>query len=266
MSKPIQKRFISTAVVSTPGQRNALHACIKGAAAFALALLAGTAAANMTVYPMALSVGGDGTASSQIRVYSKSPEIQYVKVSVKKVLAPATEHEREEPVANWDGEGIVVSPQKFALAAGGSRAVRLVNLSTPESEVLYRVYFEPTTAPQDADGAAPDKVEGELSVTLVWGVLVRALPKQLRPAFAVPAPGTHLHNTGNVRISLLELGRCRAGAAQAQDDCEWQKVNKNVYPAQQFALPAAQADQRLRVKYQVEGKQDIQYQDVDALL
>jgi hypothetical protein len=208
-----------------------------------------------------MSIGGDGKAASQIRVFSKSPETQYVKVSVKKVLAPATEQEREEVVTNWEGEGIVVSPQKFALAAGGSRAVRLVNLSVPESEVLYRVYFEPTSAPQEVQEETPAKAAtGDVSVALVWGVLVHALPKVAQPALVLPAPGTNLHNTGNVRIGVREVAHCQADVAQ--EACQWQTVNRNVYPGQRLALPIAQTPQPLRVKYQVEGKQhDIQIQE-----
>ena len=48
--------------------------------------------ANMSVYPMELNVDSSGTA--QIRVASKSDDIQFIRVRQKKILNPGTPQEK----------------------------------------------------------------------------------------------------------------------------------------------------------------------------
>jgi len=51
---------------------------------------------------------------------SKSDATQYVKAIAKRVIDPATDHEREEASMNSGDDAIVISPAKFALPAGGT--------------------------------------------------------------------------------------------------------------------------------------------------
>lgn len=214
------------------------------------ALSAGAAQANVTVYPMTTSVGGDAGTATVINVSSKSAETQYVQVAVKRVTAPATPEEREEDVANWKGKGIVVSPAKFALPAGASRAVRVVGLAAPTNEEVYRVYFEPVAAPTDEAPVAEGKTSGSLSMSIVWGALVRALPAESKPALS--RAGNSIENTGNRRIGIVSVAPCAGGDA----NCKSQEINRSLYPGAKLALPADTKGKPVSVKFKIEGAKD----------
>lgn len=219
--------------------------------------------ANITVSPMIATVGGKHNKPVVIEVASQSPDTSYVKVSVKRVLHPATPQEREELSANWDDKGLIASPQRFALTPGASRAVRLVNLSVPDEEEVYRVYFEPVPAPSDEHASPTEKTSatGSLRMNIVWGVLVRALPAVARPAIQRAQTGDALQNTGNQRISIAELGHC---TGHNHEPCQWQVINRNVYPGGTFALPKESVSRPVRVKFRVDDGHEVQTQDFHA--
>lgn len=224
-------------------------------------LAAGSASANMTIYPMSIDIGAHGEAASTIQVYSKSDETQFVKVTVKRVLQPATPQEHEEEITNWEAAGLVVSPPKFALPAGGSRAVRVVGMTAPASEEVYRVYFERVPLPSGESEPKESAVaETSLSVNLIWGVLVRMVPAKPQVALERSGP-SRLRNTGNIRVHLVKVGRC-TGSDDAS--CQWQTLDKNIYPGIDLDLPGAPHGGFLRVKYQVDSTPDIQSKDLAA--
>ena len=228
---------------------------------FTASMMVGTASANMTVSPMKMSVGGESNAPGVIRVFSKSEETQYIKVYVKRVLDPAMPDEREEDAVAWNGKELVVSPAKFALPAGASRAVRVINFAPPEKEEVYRVYFEGVDAPQDDDssGNAGDR-GAKVSVNVVWGALVRARPAKAAPDFK--RVGNMLHNTGNTRIAVSVWGKC---TGPSDDVCAWQPIEKSVFPGGTLALPAEASTGPIRLKFQVDGVRGTQVKDLSAL-
>ncbi|AIP64594.1 fimbrial protein TcfA [Burkholderia thailandensis] len=223
-------------------------------AAIAMAITSSVASANMTVYPMAVSIGAGGGSSAQLRIYSKSEATQYVKAIAKRVIDPATDHEREEASMNSGDDAIVISPAKFALPAGGTRLVRVIPLGAPKKEVLYRVYLQPVAAPSDEDSAATDDVAGKVDFSLVWAPLVRVLPKTLVPDFNV-SKGV-LANTGNVRIGLIEAGACQS--EQDAASCQWTKFDRSVYPGQDFTLEGLHSAPYVRIRYRVGGMTEVQ--------
>nr|WP_290371019.1 fimbrial protein [Burkholderia diffusa] len=214
----------------------------------------------MLVYPMAASIGAGKGAAAELRIYSKSDTTQYVRAIAKRVIDPATDHEREETAMNSGDDAIVISPAKFALPAGGTRLVRVIPLSVPQKELLYRVYLQPVAAPSDDAPAAKSNVSGKINFSLVWAPLVRVLPKTAVPAFDV-SDGT-LTNTGNVRIAALDAGACQF----EKDDstCQWTKYERSVYPDQQFRLDGLHAAPYVRIRYRVEGIADVQQKVVHA--
>ena len=147
-------------------------------AALSMSFFAEMTQANMSVYPMELNVDSSGTA--QIRVASKSDDIQFIRVRQKKILNPGTPQEKEVEMAAWKDGGVVVTPEKFALAAGALRIVRLVSLTPPEKESTWRVYFEGVKQP---DSILPVQSSGtpasaKLGVNVIWGALVHLAPEK----------------------------------------------------------------------------------------
>ncbi|MDR0242392.1 MAG: cable pilus chaperone CblB [Burkholderia sp.] len=231
-----------------------LRTCRMSLAAITMSFVSSIASANMLVYPMAASIGAGKESAAELRIYSKSDATQYVRAIAKRVIDPATDHEREEASMNSGDDAIVISPAKFALPAGGTRLVRVIPLGVPQKEMLYRVYLQPAAAPSDDDSAAKDDVSGKVNFSLVWAPLVRVLPKTAVPDFDVSNGA--LTNTGNVRIGLLEAGACRSG----QDDasCQWTKFDRSVYPDQHFRLEGLHSAPYVRIRYRVGGMADVQ--------
>ena len=195
------------------------------AAAMSLSLFPGMTMANMSVYPMELNVDSSGVA--QIKVASKSDDIQFVRVRQKKILNPGTPQEKEVDVASWKEGGVVVTPAKFALAAGAMRVVRLVSLTAPTKESTWRVYFEGVKQPDSIFPSPSDKpaATAKLGVNVIWGALVHLAPEKGVVSLQFdPVQGT-LKNNGTVRVPLKEIGIC-----QADEKCRWIKEDATIYP------------------------------------
>lgn len=222
--------------------------------AIGMSLVSPIVRANMQVYPMAASIGVDKKQTAELRIYSKSDTTQYVKVIAKRVIDPATDHEREEVGMNSGNDAIVISPAKFALPAGGTRLVRVIPLGAPQKELLYRVYLQPAAAPSDDESAAKDDVSGKVNFSLVWAPLIRVLPKTPVPDFDV-ANGI-LTNTGNVRIGLIDADVCQSDRKEAS--CQQVRFERSVYPDQQFRMDGLNSAPYVRIRYRVEGVADVQ--------
>lgn len=194
-------------------------------AALSLPFFSEMALANMSVYPMELNVDKSGAA--QIKVASKTDDIQFIRVRQKKILNPGTPLEKEIDVASWKEGGVVVTPEKFALAAGAMRVFRLVSLAPPEKETTWRVYFEGVKQP---DSIIPGKAESpaataRLGVNVIWGALIHLAPEKSVVSLTIdPLRGT-LKNNGTLRVPLREIGVC-----DADSSCRWIKEDATIYP------------------------------------
>ncbi|MDX7626713.1 fimbrial protein, partial [Enterobacter bugandensis] len=94
----------------------------------------------MSVYPMEESVDTKGI--SQIKLIFKSDEVQFVKITLKKIMNPGTSSEKEVTADESNADEVAVVPAKIALAAGTERVVRIVSLLPPKKETTWRAYFE----------------------------------------------------------------------------------------------------------------------------
>jgi hypothetical protein len=199
--------------------------------------------ASLDVHPMRVHVDAGSTTS--IRVQAQSPRTQYVRATVKRVVAPATEDESEVDEPTGDAAAIAVTPGMFALAGGGSRLVRVIALAPVKEETAFRVYFEGVRG-EDPE-ARPDALEtpgATLGVSLVWGVLVNVLPADGRVAMQVA--GGRLHNHGTLRLGIRRVEHCVAAACITHD------IERSVYPGASLALPFEPVPgARLRVDYRL---------------
>lgn len=92
------------------------------------------AQSNMTVYPMAVSINNQGEGN--VRVISKSNEVQYIKATVFRIDNPSTPQENEVEIKSGDANHLVVMPPKFALPAGSSKTVRFVAMEPEQKEKI----------------------------------------------------------------------------------------------------------------------------------
>ncbi|VVE64488.1 hypothetical protein PAN31117_01600 [Pandoraea anapnoica] len=212
--------------------------------------------ANVTISPIASVIAGERAQVSVIRVTSQSPQTQYVDVSVKHIVDPATDAEHEIPVSLAQGAGLVASPAKFVLAGGASRLVRVVSLGRPEIETAYRVYFRPVAAPDDAHAQSSlTDFDPDVHVNFVWGALVRVAPKTPTPELRRTEDNRGLRNTGNVRAHVRAVGHC---TGDADNTCDWLDVGRSVYPGQTQAFPDTLHRLPVRIKYLLDGYADAQ--------
>lgn len=209
-------------------------------AALSLSFFSEMTRANMSVYPMELNV--DSAGAAQIKVASKTDDIQFIRVRQKKILNPGTAQEKEIDVASWKEGGVVVTPDKFALAPGAMRVVRLVSLTPPEKETTWRVYFEGVKQPDSIIHGQPESTAAtaKLGVNVIWGALVHLAPATERVSLHIdPARGT-VTNAGTLRVPLREIGIC-----QSDDVCKWIKEDATIYP---------DTERKLKTLNQVNGK------------
>lgn len=208
-----------------------------------LLLPAAPVSANLDVHPMRVHV--DAGRATSIRVQAQSPRTQYVRVTVKRVVAPATEAEHEVDAPPGDAAALVVTPAMFALAGGGSRLVRAIALAPVVEETAFRVYFEGVRAEDAAPPAdAAEVANATIGVSLVWGVLVNLLPADGRVEMRL-ADGS-LHNLGTLRLGIRRIEHCADGTSTTHD------IERSVYPGAALALPfQPAAGARLRVDYRL---------------
>ncbi|GAB3062803.1 pilus assembly protein [Stenotrophomonas tumulicola] len=185
-----------------------------------------TAHANLTVHPMRTAVGP--ARGAEIRVYSQSPRGQFVRVSIKRIVAPAGTDEHEVEV-EADASAFVVTPARFALAGGSNRLVRLLPLHPVHEETAYRVYIEGMRGPEDEPSTAIGDAQASLGVSLVWGALVNVLPADGEVAAEVH--DGRLRNTGTLRLGIIGIADCTGM------QCTPHEVARSLYPGASMALP-----------------------------
>ncbi|MGO4550990.1 fimbrial protein [Lysobacter sp. 2RAF19] len=222
--------------------------CGQAIVASTLLVWSAFASANVIVYPMTTHIGPEHEGIGQIELHSKSDQVQYVKVRVAEIVAPATRDERENTLSADDA--LVVSPQRLVLAPASTRTVRLIAPVAPQEEKAYRVYFEPVDAPSDStlEEANTADVSTKLGVNLVWGALVRVLPDNGRIAARLVDDGKRMQNTGTLRIGALKIGRCPT--VDSERNCRWVDVNRSVYPTHGIEMPDIQGAGHLVLRYQ----------------
>ncbi len=197
----------------------------------------------MSVYPMEASVTNSGSA--QIEVESKSNDVQFVRVTVKKIINPGTKQEKEISVGRVEEDALVITPQKLAITAGGMRVVRALAITLPKQETTWRVYFEGVSENEYGGNKAAQN-SADVGVSIIWGVLVHVAPEKAVVSLKYdPVTGTVV-NDGTIRIPLNETAVCAAA-----DKCIWRKEKATVYPGTSVKLSSTHFNERgeYRAKY-----------------
>lgn len=215
--------------------------------ALLLSSLCSLSQAAMTVYPMEVSLGQKGAA--KIRVISQDNNVQFVKVSLKKIADPGTPKEHEIDANAMDKSNLIITPQKIALAAGSERIVRLVSVTQPEKETTWRVYFEGVSEDMFNDpdnSSAKGKSSANVGVNVIWGALIHVAPKDIIASLKYKINSSTIINDGTVRIPVKELATCDDAGK-----CVWAKKNITVYPNTEIAFPGLTftSNKHYKVKY-----------------
>ncbi|EDR2882561.1 hypothetical protein PZ84_004666 [Salmonella enterica subsp. enterica] len=187
-----------------------------------------------------------------LNVYSNSTETQYVNVVVKRVLNAATPQQKEESISPVSRDGLIASPQRFILAPEGKHIIRLLPLSIPETEGVYRVYV--SVVPEHDEDSAGKKNSASVSVNIIWGALVYVEPKEKHIEFYYDKSLDELKNNGNVHVRITQYGFCKRQGA-----CEWRSYGHNIFPGMTNHLVGIKNEggEDLFIKYQDNGHEVI---------
>jgi P pilus assembly chaperone PapD len=170
-----------------------------------------------------------------VTVINQGDDIAYVKVEVLEVLNPGTEKEERNIITNPEQIQFVASPSKLAIPPGGRKQVRLVNLSPPGKEKIFRVNFTPVLPPLE------EKTEG-LGVTFVvaYQVLVLIHPAQPTENLVIKrAPNSiSFHNKGNTYALISNVRQCDKEGENCQDDLG----SKRLYVDNKMMIPIPYTD------------------------
>ncbi|WP_053141191.1 fimbrial protein [Erwinia billingiae] len=209
------------------------------------------ALANMSVYPMEVTLNSQGAA--QVQTLSQSGEAQFIKVSIKRIDRPATQFEKETLIEDAVSRSLIATPDKFALASGSQRIIRLISLQPPEKETAWRVYFEAVGAPEELkdNTGQENKISNQLGINLVWGVLVH-IPPQHAVLSLIPLSSGEVKNNGTVRIAIREVAFCLQ--KNSSSSCQWKQEHATIYPDETLRFKAwtpdeIKAAQETRIKY-----------------
>lgn len=201
----------------------------------------------MTVYPMETEIGKNGTA--QIKVLSQSDEVQFIKISVKKIINPGVQGEKEVESNISTEQALIVTPQKLVLTAGSERIVRLVSLTPQKYESTWRVYFEEVSEnvfKSELEGRVVPKKRAEVGVSIIWGALIHVAPSQPEARLACIIDSNNVVNTGTLRLQLKEFAICNASG-----ECQWRNEKTTVYPGTSVRILGERfsSEYYYRVKY-----------------
>ncbi|MGV0084134.1 fimbria/pilus periplasmic chaperone [Rahnella aceris] len=212
-------------------------------------LLSASSFAGISVYPISVPMQKSGGA--QISVTTNSATTEYVKTTVKKINNPATPQENEITINQSSGSGIVVTPEKFGLAPGTTRIIRLINIEQPQTEEAYRVYFEGVPGLNNGNDKNKRKGPTKLGISMIWGVLVTVPPAAPRLDFTLNLESREVSNTSNIHLLVQRIGLCDSDKKEAR--CQWKELKKNVYPGKPYtpSLPfsASASSEKVRIEY-----------------
>ncbi|WP_241585913.1 fimbrial protein [Rosenbergiella epipactidis] len=206
-----------------------------------------SASCAMYIYPMEVAIGMKG--ASQIKVISQDNDVQFIKVNLKKIVQPGTAQEHEESSDNTSAAGLVITPEKIALAASSQRVVRLVSIFPPKKETTWRAYFESVNEANLIPLPGSDRnlsKTANLGVNVVWGALIHVAPEKVITSLKIVDETGKVSNEGTIRIAIDELGIC-----DKSGECQWKKISSTVYPDTVITLKGISFDKNkeYHIKY-----------------
>lgn len=171
-----------------------------------------------------------GEASRQdVEIYNTGEEPLYIDVVPTRVLSPGTEQEDRAPIVDPREAGLLVTPNKMIVPAGGTKVMRLVKMGGGADERVYRIAAKPVARGVEAD-------ESGLKIMIGYEILAIVYPNNTQPQLDVLREGTTLkvRNVGNTNVLLREGFQCEI-PGQALEDCT-PLPGKRMYPGNEWTL------------------------------
>lgn len=147
-------------------------------------------------------------------------------------------------IKSGDANHLVVMPPKFALPAGSSKTVRFVAMEPEQQEktIVLSLKLYPALMML----LPIKKISMQLTVNLIWGIVVSVPPQQPVTKLEINS-AKKLLNAGNQRLKVLTIAYCKNNSKD--NSCKTQTVNKNIFPGQEKSLESISGYDKIVVKY-----------------
>lgn len=170
-------------------------------------------------------MGGDSSTFVK-RVYNNGDSTAFVRVSVSEIVFDSQGKASEKPVdatnvMNKKSYGIVASPARLIVPAGGMQAGRLLYMGPRDKERMYRVRYIPVVPTNKAEFGQSDtefndyknKTNAQLTMLTGYGALLAIRPQPERYDTQVRDVGDKhfVRNNGNSTIILENFQECKPG-------------------------------------------------------
>lgn len=178
-------------------------------------LLLSYASAEMQVDNTILFFEPGKPAREDVTITNTGEEPLYIKVTPTVVENPGKSTQKRVPVTDPKAAGLLVSPVKMAIAPGGRKRVRFVNLNPArDEEGVFRVTLQPVAGEVTANTTA-------IKVMVGYEVLVLAKPLNPKSELIAKRKGNRLtlENHGNSNVLLFQGQQCQAGKS-SDNNCE----------------------------------------------
>jgi P pilus assembly chaperone PapD len=174
----------------------------------------------------------DGDKSTYLkRVFNSGDSTAFVKVNILEILYDGDGTSREVPVRTQADasarDGLMASPARLIVPAGGMQGTRLLYMGERETERYFRVRFVPVVPEKEDEFAVSSEEREDYKKTLSAGVNVMAgfgtvffvRPKNSRFDSVIEdaAATFQLRNNGNTVVVIDEFRNC---AVKDENDCE----------------------------------------------
>jgi P pilus assembly chaperone PapD len=179
-----------------------------------LNLVWGSAAGAMSINRAVITFTPDGAAREDVVVSNPGEQALYIDVQVLDVLKPGTEDEERNVVKDPEAIGLIATPRRLRVPAGGQRVVRLVNLNGHgDREQVYRINLKPMSGPVESEQMG-------VRVLVGYQLLVFVQPRDVNVDLKAERNGRELvlHNQGNVNVRLHQGEQCPPAPVQ-DDEC-----------------------------------------------
>lgn len=187
--------------------------------ALLILMLAPVCQAAMVLDRSILTFAADKAPREDVTVHNPDAEPMFVEVEVLEVRAPGTDKEERIVVRNPEEIGLIATPRRLVVPAGGSRVVRLVNLAGHgATERVYRVNVKPVAAPEDGSTGGETKKSMSIKILIAYQLLIFVNPEKTEVLVDGHRDGTTLQvqNKGNVNAYLYDGRQCKEGETKEQ--------------------------------------------------
>lgn len=190
----------------------------------------GAAGAAMVIDRAVIDFAADAPPRQDVLVANPDEQPLFVDIQVLDVRNPGTEEEARVPVRDPEAIGLIATPRRLMVPAGGQRLVRLVNLNGHgDSERVYRVNLKPVSGPVESEQMG-------VRVMVGYQLLVFVAPEQARVSLDAERRGKRLHlrNDGNVNVRLFQGRQCPGGMSREADCVELK--GRRLYPGNDHVI------------------------------